>query len=198
MPRSFDRETRFGTTVAFSTTPQFNHDPTHQRRDNPTDLPLMPTRKPLITHTVHQQLMLLLDQQNVIRIADPKTLSLLRNRLNAALLVGDDRIPVTVVTMESVVRLRDTTSGCEDVLTLVFPEHADIARGRLSVTAPVGTAIIGRHVGQTVQRHLPGVERRLEIVDILGQPAHGDQRQLSVCRVAKAIDDPWRQSVTSY
>lgn len=157
----------------------------------------MPTRKPLITYTDQQQLTQLLDQDDVTCIADPQALQSLRTRLETALLIDDDRIPATVVTMESVVQLRDVTSGDEDVFTLVFPEHANIAESKLSVIAPVGTAIIGRHIGQIVRGRVPSGERRLEIVDILFQPEHDDHPVLSSCRVPKTNGNRTRQSLTS-
>tara|TARA_R110002072_G_scaffold284006_1_gene447809 strand:+ start:27721 stop:27900 length:180 start_codon:yes stop_codon:yes gene_type:complete len=59
----------------------------------------MPTRKPLITHSVHEQLTQLLDRGELTSIADPQMLHRLRHRLETALLIDEDHIPASVVTM---------------------------------------------------------------------------------------------------
>jgi regulator of nucleoside diphosphate kinase len=40
--------------------------------------------------------------------------------------------------------------GTDRTVTLVFPGEADIAEGRLSILTPVGTALIGLSVGQSI------------------------------------------------
>lgn len=155
----------------------------------------MPTRKALITYSDHEQLTRLLDQDDMVCIVDPQTLRGLRHRIATALLIDDARIPGSVVTMESVVLLRDQTSGDEDVYTLVFPQHANIGASKLSVFAPVGVAILGRHIGQTVRDRVPYGERKLKIVDILFQPETDDRLTPSVCRVPQTIGNRQPQSV---
>ncbi len=157
----------------------------------------MPTRKPLISYSDHRQLLELLDQGDVSCIVEPRTLMDLRLRLNTALVIEDERIPASVVTMESVVQLRDPASDDADVFTLVFPEHADIARGNLSVMAPLGIAILGRHVGQIVRARVPSGIRSLEVVDILFQPERDDQILHAVCRVPKTTGNRQRHSLAT-
>jgi regulator of nucleoside diphosphate kinase len=144
----------------------------------------MPHRKPLITHSDHRQLMSLLQQDDVTYIADPQALHALRIRLETALLIDDDQIPATVVTMESVVQVRDTSSFDGDIFTLVFPNLANIKEGKLSIFAPVGVAMLGRHVGQIVRIRLPSGQRQIEIADVLFQPQHSVRTGISTCRLA--------------
>ena len=66
--------------------------------------------------------------------------------------------------------LRDLDSGEKETYTLVFPERADIASNRLSVIAPVGTAILGQRVGDELKWRVPAGWRRFKIVRVLSQP----------------------------
>jgi regulator of nucleoside diphosphate kinase len=72
--------------------------------------------------------------------------------------------------MHSTVRVRDVASGRSMVYTLVFPSEADLVQGRLSVLAPVGTALLGFRSGDVVEWPVPGGVRRLQIEKVLFQP----------------------------
>ncbi|HPQ81208.1 MAG TPA: nucleoside diphosphate kinase regulator [bacterium] len=100
----------------------------------------------------------------------------LEDELNRAIVVTQEMIPPDVVTMNSTVRFRDMTSSKEMEVTLVYPKDSDMGKGRLSVMAPVGMALIGLSVGQSVEWPLPqGGVKRLKILSILYQPeASGD------------------------
>lgn len=90
--------------------------------------------------------------------------------LNRALTVSPDEVPSGVVTMNSRVVLSDLETGEKETYTLVFPHEADIAEGRLSVLAPIGTAILGQHVGDVLKWRVPAGVRRLKIEEIVYQP----------------------------
>lgn len=68
--------------------------------------------------------------------------------------------------MNSTVRLRDLDSEEIETYTLVFPEDADIERNRISVLAPVGTAIIGCQAGDVVTWSVPRGRVQLRIEDV--------------------------------
>ena len=72
--------------------------------------------------------------------------------------------------MNSSVVLRDLSSRELETYTLVFPEDADIAQGRLSVLAPVGTAILGQRIGDELKWRVPEGWRRFKIERVLYQP----------------------------
>lgn len=89
--------------------------------------------------------------------------------------VAPDNVPGDVITMNSTVRLTDLDSGEEMTYTLVFPQEADIRQGRLSVLAPIGTAMLGYRVGDTFEWQVPDGTRRLKVEKMLYQPeAAGD------------------------
>lgn len=69
--------------------------------------------------------------------------------LERARVVDDAKVPDDIVRMGSTVRYR-TDTGQEPQVTLVYPVDADIAQGRISVLTPVGTALIGLRVGQSI------------------------------------------------
>ena len=50
---------------------------------------------------------------------------------------------------------------------LVGPDESDIGNGRISVSSPLGTAIIGKKVGDEVVVQAPGGKREYEVIDIL-------------------------------
>jgi regulator of nucleoside diphosphate kinase len=72
--------------------------------------------------------------------------------------------------MNSTVVLRDLETNEKETYTLVFPDSADIAHDRLSVLAPVGTAILGQHVGDTIRWRVPQGMRRLKVEKVVYQP----------------------------
>lgn len=99
----------------------------------------------------------------------------LDDELRRAKVVAPKDIPHHVITMNTKVRLKDLKSGAEVVYELVFPGEADAGQNRVSVLAPVGTALIGFGVGDTVEWDAPAGARRFKVEEILYQPeAAGD------------------------
>lgn len=56
-----------------------------------------------------------------------------------------------LVMMGSRVTFRDDVTGQERTVTLVFPDDADLAQGRISVLTPIGAALIGLSVNQSIE-----------------------------------------------
>jgi regulator of nucleoside diphosphate kinase len=94
----------------------------------------------------------------------------LRTELNRATRVPKEGIPADVITMNSTVVLRDLKTGEEFECTVVFPGQADIQKGRISVLAPIGTALIGYRKGDTIEWKVPGGLAHLKVEEILYQP----------------------------
>lgn len=104
---------------------------------------------------------------------DKKVLPYLREldeELDRADIVKPEAIPADVITMNSSFRVHDMDSGEESVYTLVFPANANSANGKISILAPVGTAMLGYRVGDTVEREVPGGLKRLKVEEIVYQP----------------------------
>jgi regulator of nucleoside diphosphate kinase len=99
----------------------------------------------------------------------------LDEELDRAEIVKPDEIPTDVITMNSTFRLRDLDSGEEMVYTLVFPGKADSTNGKISILAPIGTAMLGYRVGDTVEWKVPAGLKRLKVKGVVYQPeAAGD------------------------
>ena len=106
---------------------------------------------------------------------DLSYLTRLEEELEEAQIVAPREIPRDVVTMNSQARVKDVDSNQEMIFTLVFPAEADYEGGKLSVLAPVGTALLGYRAGETVEWEVPSGLRRLKIEQVLYQPeAAGD------------------------
>ena len=105
----------------------------------------------------------------------PQYLDELSDELDQADLVRPEEIPNDVITMNSTFRLQDLDNGEEAVYSLVFPADADSLRGKISVLAPIGTAVLGYRVGDTVEWDVPAGLKRFTVKEIVYQPeAAGD------------------------
>ena len=109
---------------------------------------------------------------------DQRHLVALEGELARAKPVASEAVPGNVVTMNSKVRLKDMDSRKEHVYTLVYPSEADPMNGRVSVLAPVGTALLGNRVGSEIEWAVPAGVRRLRVEEILFQPEASGQLQL--------------------
>jgi regulator of nucleoside diphosphate kinase len=90
-------------------------------------------------------------------------------------LVAPTEVPPDVITMNSKVFLVDLDTNEEMVYMLVFPQDADIEQSRISILAPIGTAMLGYRVGDVFTWQVPDGVRRLKVKQILYQPeASGD------------------------
>ena len=99
----------------------------------------------------------------------------LERELNRAHVVNPKDIPGDVITMNSKVSFRFLDSDDEMTYQLVFPEDANIDEGRISILAPIGTALLGYKVGDVIEWKVPAGVTRVQVMKILYQPeAAGD------------------------
>lgn len=101
---------------------------------------------------------------------DQAHLHQLKAELERAIVRLAEEVPADVITMHARVRVRDLATGREDEYTLVLPTEADIAARRVSVLAPLGTALLGYREGDEVEWRMPGGLRRLRIVQVTREP----------------------------
>jgi regulator of nucleoside diphosphate kinase len=94
-------------------------------------------------------------------------LAALRAELNRAHIVPADRMHRDVVIMNSVARLRDLDTDEVEEYELVFPADADMSRNRISILAPIGTAILGYRIGDVIEWPVPAGLRRLQVEDVI-------------------------------
>lgn len=124
----------------------------------------------MVTINDHHRLQSLLASDFVQAIGPKSYLKDLKSELQRAVIVTSNEVPPDVVTMNSTVRLLDLDTKDEETYTLVYPENADIAANKLSILAPIGTAILGYRVGDIVRWQVPSGRCRLRIEELLYQP----------------------------
>ena len=90
----------------------------------------------------------------------------LRAELERAIIVSPREIPAGVITMYSLATVFDVTGGARREITLVYPHEAQPSEGRISVLAPLGTALLGYREGDEVEWLMPGGMRRLRIESV--------------------------------
>ena len=100
---------------------------------------------------------------------------LLAEELDRAELVEPAAVPRDVVTMHSSVKFIDDNTGEVRVVTLAYPGEEDSRRGKIAITTPVGSALLGLRTGAVMAwRTLDGRTKRLSVLEVSHQPeAHG-------------------------
>jgi regulator of nucleoside diphosphate kinase len=93
----------------------------------------------------------------------------LRFELERAHVLEPSEISPKVVTMHRIVQVLDLVSGERQRLVLVSPSQADVRALRISVLAPLGTALLGYREGDEVEWLMPGGIRRLRIESVMHQ-----------------------------
>jgi regulator of nucleoside diphosphate kinase len=118
-----------------------------------------------------RQLRELLNVERVLNHFEQNNLQALETALETALnqgtLIDSGDVSRHVITMNSIVHLLDLDTGEEMICTLVYPDDADIDQNKISVLAPVGTAMLGHSAGDTIEWDVPAGLRRLKVKEIL-------------------------------
>ena len=104
-----------------------------------------------------------------------KHLKELEDELARGKVVKSQDIPDNIITMNSKIHLLDLDTQEEMIYRLVFPDNADVAEGKISILAPIGTAMLGYKTGDIIEWKVPGGITKLEVKEILYQPeSEGD------------------------
>jgi regulator of nucleoside diphosphate kinase len=91
--------------------------------------------------------------------------------LDRAHILAEGKQRADAVHMGCEVDFRDDTTGRVQTVTLVYPHEADISKGQISVLTPIGTALIGLPLGQSIDwTTRTGESRRLTVLQV-GKPA---------------------------
>ncbi len=104
------------------------------------------------------------------RAISPEELEKLNGELNAAQIVDPDKVPIDVVTMNSVVRIQFRNSGKVLQFKIVYPDEANLKENKISIFSPVATALLGYRAGDEVEWIVPGGATKILIEDIIYQP----------------------------
>ncbi len=93
-------------------------------------------------------------------------LSQLQSRLRELSMVDMSKIPHDKVGLGSKVLVLDVDKDEELSYKLVTSEEANVSKGFISTTSPIGRSLLGKEVGDSVQVRSPGGERELEIIEL--------------------------------
>ena len=133
----------------------------------------MSERKIHVTSDDRKRLQALLSRPT--EAMDRDDVSGLVGEVQRAVVVPASEVPPDVITMNTRARLLDLDQRTTLDYTVVYPEDADFAAGRISVVAPIGAAMLGYRVGDEIEWVVPSGPRRLRVEAILYQPeAAGD------------------------
>lgn len=130
----------------------------------------MQNRTIILSDVDHRRLEALLESPRYDSQLHQDYLDALEGELKRARIVPQWKVPDEVITMNSVVRLRDLDTDEVDQFQLVYPSDADMAQHRISVLAPVGTAILGYQLGDVIEWPVPAGLRRLRVEMVSNQP----------------------------
>ncbi|MCH8498812.1 MAG: nucleoside diphosphate kinase regulator [Marinobacter sp.] len=120
----------------------------------------------LVSKTDYERLCAMLDSLP----SSPATEGLL-DELDRARIVAPEDMPADVVTMRSTVTFTLPDSGKSFTYTLVYPREMGDGEGKLSILTPVGTALLGLSVGQSIDWPTgPGKTTQVHIDRIDYQP----------------------------
>src|SRR5690349_9979094 len=98
---------------------------------------------PVITDYDRQRLGTMLERAMRFGVASRRDLDALEHELEQASFVEAAGVPGDVVTMNSTIELCDLDTAEKETYTLVYPDRASVEDGKLSVLAPLGTAVLG-------------------------------------------------------
>jgi regulator of nucleoside diphosphate kinase len=101
---------------------------------------------------------------------DSEHLHELAVELDRAIVLEHDELPHKVVTLNKEVEVIDVETGARHEITVVSPAEADVSARRISVLAPLGTALLGYREGDEVEWLMPGGFRRLRIEHVSDGP----------------------------
>ena len=88
-------------------------------------------------------------------------------KIGNAEIIDPDKLPKDQVVFGTSVLLENVDTGDEIEYQLVGPDESDIDKGKISVSSPIGQAILGKKPGDEISVQAPGGKRNYELVDIL-------------------------------
>jgi regulator of nucleoside diphosphate kinase len=120
----------------------------------------------VISSTDRDRLLKLVESARLDRRIALEHIEALERELQRATITAPEEMPRNVVSLNSTVWLRDLDSEEIERYMLVLPHEADVVRQRISVLAPIGTAILGYRLRDVIEWPVPQGKSRLEIVKV--------------------------------
>lgn len=104
--------------------------------------------------------------QSGMQVNEKDNFMKLNEEIHKAELVEPENFPADVVRLDSTVVVRDLQTKRDMTITVVMPQNADIKQKKVSVLAPVGTALIGFRKGKKVSWKVPSGSKEFMIMDV--------------------------------
>ncbi len=101
----------------------------------------------------------------------------LKKRMADLSLVNMSNIPRDKAALGSTVKVYDSTKEEEIEYKLVTSEEADVSKGLISTTSPIGRALMGKKVGDTATVVTPGGNREIEVLSLVTIHDDAEQQQ---------------------
>jgi len=99
-------------------------------------------------------------------VFDRQNAKKLQEELKKARLVNKDQFPFDAVRLNSTIKIKTEGEGEVMELMLVTPDKANIKEKKISVMAPIGTALIGFRKGQKIKWQVPAGKKTFTIIDV--------------------------------
>ena len=128
------------------------------------------TRDIVVTQQDLTRLHELLRNSRQSRNESEECLRALAEELDRATVVAPEEVPPDTVTMNSTVRVEVVGSREQVTWTIVYPHDASADDGRISVLAPLGTALLGYREGDTLEWDVPAGRQRYRVIEVVHQP----------------------------
>lgn len=100
----------------------------------------------------------------------PDIVSRLNTKFKTAKMLSQEKMSGDVITMNSRILLKEVSNGRQAEITITYPQDADGRERKISVFSPIGSALLGRRVGDVVSWKVPNGTGQFEVVKILYQP----------------------------
>ncbi len=127
----------------------------------------MSERAIYITGNDKLKLKKLLSSTAGFREQDRKTIQALKVELERAIVLEENLIDDNIIRMNSTVLLKDMKTKAKLMYKLVFPDEANLAENKISILAPIGTALLGFQVGDIIEWNVPAGKRKLKVKGVL-------------------------------
>lgn len=93
-------------------------------------------------------------------------ISLIETKLSRAVIINPATLNTDKVTFGLVVTVLDLNTDEEMTFQIVSEEEADVSKGKISYTSPIGKALIGKAAGEIVKIQVPAGIKELEVISI--------------------------------
>lgn len=123
-----------------------------------------------VTEEDKKKLEFVIDRVLLSNQEDKKHLEKLKQELARAHVIAPQDIPDDIVTMNSIVSIKDMDTGEEEVYELGYSGQVADSKNTISIFAPIGMALLGYRAGDEIAWEVPAGVRRIKIIKVLYQP----------------------------